>query len=62
MKGRRAGDYSLVLLTGDENPQFPSLFDPRTLIAAHFDGELEKVIRRLNLRMLAPRLGEVGCR
>jgi hypothetical protein len=28
----------------------------------HFDGELEKVTRGVNLRMLAPRLGEVGCR
>jgi len=28
----------------------------------HFDWELEKVTRGPNLRMLAPRLGEVGCR
>jgi len=27
-----------------------------------FDWELEKVTRGLNLRVLAPRLGEVGCR
>ena len=28
----------------------------------HFDGALEKVTRGVNLRMLPPRLGEVGCR
>jgi hypothetical protein len=28
----------------------------------HFDGELEKVTRGVNLRMIAPRLGQVGCR
>ena len=28
----------------------------------HFDGELEKVTRGVNLRMLASCLGEVGCR
>ena len=29
---------------------------------AHFDWELEKVTRGLNLRVLAHRLGEVDCR
>jgi hypothetical protein len=28
---------------------------------AHFDRELEKVIRELNLRMVAPRLSEFDC-
>ena len=28
----------------------------------HFDREMEQVTRGVNLRMLASRLGEVGCR